>query len=145
VLNGITHPSELIDIICVADLGAWTLVHFVECPWFYDDDFREFRRNAGALPDGSVATGYFRFVEADFADLEGPARAPNPIAVLVAELLKRLAWDDPDLLPIADYFRIARIAAVGSMTPRSFGLDVLSEEVQDHLRRQGTSTGPESF
>ena len=97
VLNGIDHPSELIDIICVANLGAWTLVHWVECPWLYDDDFREFRRKAGALPDGSVTTGFFRYVEADFEDREDPTQAPNPVAVLVAELLKRLAWDDPDL------------------------------------------------
>jgi hypothetical protein len=128
VLNGIGHPSGLIDIICVADLGAWTLVHWVECPWLYDDDFREFRRKAGALPGGSVTTGYFRYVEANCGDREEPTEeAPNPIAVLVAELLKRLAWDDADLLPIADYLRIAGITASGTMTPRLFGLDVLSE------------------
>ncbi len=142
MLNGITHPSDLIDIICVADLGAWTLAHWVECPWFYDDDFRQFRENAGALPEGSVTTGFFRYGEADY---EPPTEAPNPVAVLVAELLKRLGWEDPDLRPLADYFRFARITAAGTMTPRLFGLDVLSQEVQEHLRHQGTSSGPESF
>lgn len=132
----------MIDIICVADLAAWTLVHWVECPWIYPDDFREFRRNAGAPSDGSVTTGFFRYGEADW---EPVAEAPNPIAVLVAELLKRLAWDDQDLLPLADYFRIAGIRASGTMTPRFFGLDVLSQEVQEHLRQQGPSTGSESF
>lgn len=146
VLNSIDHPSGLVDIICVADLGAWTLVHWVECPWLYDDDFREFRRKAGALPGGSVTTGYFRYIGANFGDREEPTEeAPNPIAVLVAELLKRLAWDDADLLPIADYFRIAGITASGTMTPRLFGLDVLSEEVQERLRHHGPSTGPEAF
>jgi hypothetical protein len=145
VLNSIGHPSELIDVICVADLGAWTLVHWVECPWLWDDDFREFRRKAGALPDGGVTTGFFRYVAADFQDRDEPTEAPNPIAVLVAELLKRLAWDDPDLLPIADYFSIARITASGTMTPRLFGLDVLSQDVQERLRNQGPSTGPEAF
>ncbi len=88
VLNAVAHPSELFDVICVADLAAWTLVHLVECPWFYDDDdYREFREKAGSLPDGDVLTGFFRYGSADY---EPPAGAPNPIAVLVAELLKRL-------------------------------------------------------
>jgi hypothetical protein len=44
VLEAVTHPADLIDIICVADLAAWTLVHLVECPWTYhDDEYREFR------------------------------------------------------------------------------------------------------
>lgn len=142
VLNGITHPSELIDIICVADLGAWTLAHWVECPWFYDNDFREFRQKAGALPDGSVTTGFFRYGEADW---EPPTEAPNPIAVLVSELLKRLGWEDQELRPLADYFRIAGIRATGTMTPRLFSLGFLSQEVQERLRHQPPSSGPESF
>jgi hypothetical protein len=147
VLNGIGHPSELIDIICVADLAAWTLTHWTECPWFYPDDFREFREKAGAPPEGSVTTGYFRYGGEDDEppDDEPPSEAPNPVAVLVSELLKRLAWDDPDLLPLADYFRIAGIRSFGMLTPRFFGLDVLSEEVQERLRHQGPSTDPESF
>jgi hypothetical protein len=132
----------LIDIICVADLAAWTLTHWVECPWFYDDDFRQFREKAGALPEGSVTTGFFRYGETDH---EPPTEAPNPVAVLVAELLKRLGWEDRDLRPLADYFRIAGIRAAGTMTPRLFGHDVLSHEVQERLRQQPPSSGPESF
>jgi hypothetical protein len=142
VLNGIAHPSELIDIICVADLAAWTLTNWVECPRFYDNDFREFRQKAGALPEGSVTTGFFRYGEADW---EPPTEAPNPIAVLVAEVLKRLGWEDRELRPLADYFRIAGIRASGTMTPRLFSLGVLSEEVQERLRHQPPSPGPESF
>jgi hypothetical protein len=145
VLNRISHPSESIDIICVADLAAWTLAHFTECPWFYDVEFREFREKAGAPPEGSISTGYFRYGEGDYDDDDEPTGAPNPVAVLIAELLKRLAWEDPDLLPLAEYFRIAGIVASGTMTPRIFGLDVLSQEVQERLRDQGTSTGPGSF
>jgi hypothetical protein len=145
VLNGITRPSELIDIICVADLAAWTLAHWVECPWFYDDEFRQFREGAGAPAEGSVTTGYFRYREGDYDGYDEPTEAPNPVAVLVAELLKRLAWEDPELLPLAEYFRIAGISASGIMKPRFFGLDVLSQEVQDHLRQQGPSSGSESF
>jgi hypothetical protein len=143
VLNGAAHPSELFDIICIADLAAWTLVHMVECPWTYEDDeYRQFRQDAGALPDGDVMTGFFRYGSADY---EPTAEAPNPIAVLVAELLKRLGWDDPDLLPLADYFRIAGITAAGTMDTRVFPLDVFSEGVQERLKSQGPSTGPESY
>jgi hypothetical protein len=144
-LNGAAHPSELFDIICVADLAAWTLVHLVECPWTYEDkdhEYREFREKAGALPDGDVMTGFFRYGSADY---EPAADAPNPVAVLVAEVLKRLAWDDPDLIPLADYFRAAGITAAGTMETRIFPLSVFSDEVQERLRNQGPSTGPVSF
>jgi hypothetical protein len=142
MLNGVSHPSELIDIICVADLAAWTLTHWVECPWFYDDEFRQFREKAGAPPEGSVTTGFFRYREGDYDE---PTEAPNPVAVLVAELLKRLAWEDPELLPLAEYFRIAGISAYRIIKPRFFGLDVLSQEVQERLKQEGPSSGPESF
>jgi len=143
VLNGATHPSSLFDFICIADLAAWTLVHLVECPWTYEDDkYRQFREKAGALPDGDVMTGFFRYGSADY---EPPAEAPNPIAVLVSELLKRLAWDDPELIPLADYFRVAGITAAGTMDTRIFPLGVFSEEVQVRLHSHGPSTGPESY
>lgn len=146
VLNDAEHPSELLDIICVADLAAWTLTHWTECPWTYPDDFREFRENAGAPPEGSITTGYFRHsADDDVPPDEEPLVAPNPLAVLVSELMKRLAWDDPDLLPLADYFRIAGVRGGGMMTPRFFGLDVLSDDVRYYLRQVGPSTGPESF
>lgn len=117
-----------------------------ECPWFFDDDddYREFREKAGALPEGNVATGYFRF-DKDEEEGATPADAPNPIAVLVSELLKRLGWEDQDLRPIADYFRIAGIRASGIMAPRIFGLDVLSEEVQERLKHERPSSGLKYF
>jgi hypothetical protein len=73
-----------------------------------------------------------------------PAEAPNPIAVLVAELLKRLAWDDPDLMLLAAYFRVAGITAAGTMDARIFPLNAFSEEVQERLKSEGPNTGPGS-
>jgi hypothetical protein len=144
VLNAIAHPSALMDIICVADLAAWTLMHMTESPWFFEDDYRGFREKAGALPEGNVVTGYFRF-DKDEEEEATSADAPNPVAVLIAELLNRLGWDDQDLRPLADYFRSAGIRASGIMTPRIFSLDVLSEEVQDRLKHTAPSSGLESF
>jgi integrase len=54
--------------------------------------------------------------------------------VLIAELLKRLAWTDADLIPLADYFRITGITAAGTMATRIFGLDSHSCGTTMHLR-----------
>lgn len=137
-LNVVAHPSELIDIICVADLAAWTVSHWVETPWFYDEEFRQFREKAGAPPDGSIATGFYRYGEED-------PEPPNPIALLVAHLIERLGWEDPDLRPLSEYFQMTGIRPIGTMTPRLFGHDVLSEEVQERLRLQPPISGAYAY
>jgi hypothetical protein len=130
--NRVTHPSELMDVICVADLAAWTLINFVECPWFYPDDIREARLALGVRPDGQVASSYVRFTE---SVLHPDAKTPNPVAVLIAEAVQELAWHDENLRPIADYFRFAGLLGSGGAIGRAFGLDVFSDGVQERLHR----------
>lgn len=136
--NRASHPSELLDVICVADLAAWTLAHLVECPWFYPQNIRDARLALGVRPDGQVGSGYVRFTEGVF----GPdTTTPNPVAVLIAEVLEKLAWQDENLRPIADYFRFAGLHAIGATIGRSFGLDIFSEEVQQRLHRVVPASG----
>jgi hypothetical protein len=122
--NRASHPSELLDIICVADLAAWTLSNFVECPWFCPEDVRDKRLALGVRPDGQVGSGYVRFTE---GVLSHDTPMPNPVAVLIAEALQQLVWQDENLRPLADYFRFAGLLGMGAAIGRSFGLDIFSE------------------
>ena len=134
----VTHPSDLIDIICVADLAVWTLYHFVECPWFHEGIVRRRRLASGVRPEGQVRSMFTRFTEGAF----GPeVKAPNPIAVFVAQLLRWLGWEDENLRHIADYFRFAGLFGSGDGPGLVFGLDVFSEDVQERLKLDPPTQG----
>ncbi len=137
----ITHPSQLIDIICVADLAAWTLSHFVECPWAFPPKERKLRVDVGVPPEGWVLSQFTRFADGVFAE---DVRTPNPIAILVAHLLEWCAWDDVDLRPIADYFRLAGLQGSGTGLAVSYSLDVFSDGVRELLKVKPPRIGPGS-
>jgi hypothetical protein len=137
-LTGIEHPSAFIDIICVADLAAWTLSHFIECPWFYEPKVRELRTEVGVPADGWVQSQYTRFTDGVFA---ADARTPNPLAILITHLLQWAGWDDVDVRPIADYFRIAGLMGSGTGPSIPWPLTIFTDEVHARLKVQPPSTG----
>jgi hypothetical protein len=142
---GDTHPSEWVNIVCVADLGAWTSGYFLECPKFYDPISRDLRVARGVNPDGQVQVHYTRFREEMF-DPEADIEPPNPIAVLMNSLFSNLAWDDLDLRPTADYFRLTGLGGSGAGLGRTYALDeVLSAPVRQRLDVIPPSMGPQSF
>lgn len=136
-----SHPSQLIDIICVADLAAWTLGHFVECPWFFPPAQRTLRARVGVPPEGWVLSQFTRFADGVFAE---DVRKPNPIAILVSHLLEWCAWDDVDLRPIADYFRLAGLQGSGTGPGVSNSLDAFSDGVRAQLKVKPPTTGRSS-
>lgn len=135
------HPSKLIDLICVADLAAWSLGHFVECPWFFPPEARAAR--LARVPEaGWILSQFTRFTEDTFG---GAVETPNPVAICVAELLQWCAWEEPNLRPIADYFRVAGLmgSGVGPVIP--YSLDAFSDAVRIALQTRPPTTGPDSF
>jgi hypothetical protein len=145
VLLGVTDPSELIDIVCVADLGAWTSGYFIECPKFWEPAVRDARIARGVNPDGEVNVHYMRYRE-DMYEAEAKITPPNPIAVLIESLTRELAWENSDLRPTADYFRLTGLGGGGVSLGRAYGLgEVLSTPVQQRLDVIPPSMGPESF
>jgi len=142
---GDTPPSEWIDIVCVADLGAWTSGYFVECPKFWDPTTRDLRVSLGVNPDGQVNVQYTRFRE-DMFDPEANIEPPNPIAILLDSLIENLAWENLDLRPTADYFRLTGMGGSGAGLGRAYAFDeVFSATVRQHLDVIPPSMGPQSF
>jgi hypothetical protein len=138
-------PSQLIDVVCVADLGTWTAGYFIECPKFYDQTTRDLRLGRGARPDGQVIVSFWRYKPEMFDEGHNIAN-PNPIAVFIDSLLRELAWSDPNLRPMADYFRLAGLGGSAGSLGRDYGLDeVFSPSVQQHFQLAPPTMGPESF
>lgn len=77
--------------------------------------------------------------------LAADARTPNPLAILITHVLQWAGWDDIDVRPIADYFRVAGLMASGTGPTIPWPLTVFTDEVQARLKVQPPSTGPGSF
>jgi hypothetical protein len=134
-----SHPSEVLDVTCVADLGTWTAMRMSYlgprngAAW-ENHPYREH------FPDGvaicSVSGPYREELE------RKQERFPIiPLAQLCGYLTQRIAWVDESVRPLADYLRVTGTwgASAGEMRPWALG-EVYTEEVTTRLR-QGNHDG----
>jgi hypothetical protein len=88
-LKYVKHPRQMLDFLCVADLGTW-------------GSWKSF--NTPLYPDKPVSTLYSWRT---FLDKSEPKR-PTPIGDMISRLLERLAWEEQDTRDIAQYFLAVR-------------------------------------
>ena len=127
------HPRNLLDVVCVANLGTWTTMKMSYGGpnlnvWHLD-------RLKDTFPDGYASAVSFGPAPAGaFPDV--PGTFPNiPVAQLCAFLTSRLAWEDASMRPIADYFRVAGLLGHGQGQSKGWSLEeVYSNEVTAGLR-----------
>jgi hypothetical protein len=115
----VAHPREMLDAICVADLGTWYAVKTVAM------NPRPLKPHRNRYPivrhKGPIATGYMgTVVGSDF----------TAIGSMVVVLLRRLAWEDASLQTLADYFSLTGIAGPSSGRTRAWDTTTLSEQVR---------------
>lgn len=113
-----THPREILDFVCVADLGVWRTTRM---PCVSPDIVRHM--NPDKLENNEVGMAMTSIMQVD------AGKSPT-VAVLIANLYARLALADPTLRPLADGFHaIGDVAGSGGM-PRFWELGaVFSPEV----------------
>ncbi len=118
----VSHPRLGLDFLCVADCGTWVLSKF---PFSYGSQ--------SVLPpelqDG-VDSGHLPhtpFLEQETEDF-------TPIGSFYANLMERLAWEDPTLRDIVDYLRATKIGGEGGGQLRRWTFDILSDAVQKQIR-----------
>lgn len=118
-----THPRNLIDFLCIADLNTWIkdifIWHIPEIP--VDPDGTMPFRTTTERP---VWTGYSR---------QGLSN-PMTIGSLLTSILYRLAKEDNDLCKISSYFESSGLAGVNSGKMISWPYTVYSEEVYKSLQ-----------
>ena len=123
------HPRQLMDLVCVADLNCWVMHKTTYVGPAVVAEWPKLRGIWGLPDDGGTMTAYTRWSDSGF----GPQ--PNPIAVFVAALVQRLAWNDAGLRPLADYFRLANIEGASQGDMRAWpAADVFSAELARELQ-----------
>lgn len=134
--HAVTHPREMLDVLCVADLATWNAVR---TPWFGPENVVDWDTGPADWfgASGAALTGYMCHSH----EWTGQPKSFTPIGTTVAFLWRQLAWEDTTLRPLADYFNFVLAgAAVGNM--RRWPLDVYSEGVRDTLRHKSPKLSP---
>jgi hypothetical protein len=110
----VSHPRLQLDLLCVADLAAWTSSVSASAPNLI---------TGGMMPPTS---GYMRHTH-------GHRELFTPIGVLIAGLTRRLAWENASLRDLAGYYQIVNHADRGAGHPRWWPSSVLSDEVRHRV------------
>lgn len=128
---GIEHPREMLDIVCVADLGAFTANKLPFQP--------DLEHTTGSR--GPVGVGYTQWIPsrhwAISPDTVSQDTQFEPIGTALCALLYKLGWEDKNLRRLAEYFNLTGIRGVGIGSLTGWPISVYSEEVRTALFTKG--------
>jgi hypothetical protein len=136
-------PSELPDFISVADLGTWNknTLMLPQAVVMQSALVDTFRTKYGALnySQGVVESGYIEY-SAETQHVPDDQGAVTPIGALIVQLLQRMAWDEPALRRLAEYFILSNVSGSGRGYMRAWPLSsCLKSEAMSKVN-QGFST-----
>ena len=117
----VSHPRQGLDLLCVADLAAWTLSKVT----FFG-------------PRGAALSSYMGHTSSSDHQVEHF----TPIGVLISHLTGWLAREDPSLRDLADYYRITNISGSGGGSSRDWPSSIYSEGVRRLVEADNLTTGP---
>lgn len=117
VESEISNPRDCIDIVCIADLGTWTLLRV---PWGSPDE------SAKVI----VTTTYMGpLIDVNSSSAtHGPST--DPIGRFLTSLLRRLAPTDPAIAPLAEYFHETGLTGTGQGVIREWKLDTPPDDLR---------------
>ena len=122
----VPHPRLGLDLLCVADLATWSLSKSTfSLPQIHGP-------NVGAITAYIGHTHYHNSKSKHF----------NPIGTLISRLSLRLAWEDPSLRDLADYYLRTSIEGSGSGLQRYWHSSVYKKEDRPRTRIGDTSSSP---
>ena len=121
----ISHPRLGLDLLCVADLATWTAFKSpLVFPWSIPRD----------SPLRLLTDGPDKFAFSSYHERRPfpPNQSEHftPIGALISNLTERLAWEDPALRDLADYYRSAKITGSGKGLMRLWPTSIYSEQIR---------------
>lgn len=127
----VAHPRLQLDMLCVADLSAWrsTAMSFVDAQQGQSVDFFGLR--------GSAQTAYL----SDSVYGQPLSGHSSPAGVLISYLTRRLAWEEPSLRSIAEYYRVVDLAGPGGGLLRAWPTSIYSDAVRHALESRSELPG----
>lgn len=113
----ITHPKEMPDIVCVADVGVWKTQKLIT-----------FDYSNGRGLDGDL-------VMSSYIASNSNEEFYTPVGTCVFNLLQHMAWQYPSIRDIVSYMRKLNLSGAGRGKMRPWNFDILSEETRSNLHQ----------
>jgi hypothetical protein len=131
----IDHPSDMIDLICVADVGTFVLDITVYLGPVIDEERRDLFYDDAHI--GGIMTSYIGTGEAE----EDPYNSDGDLfGTLIRYLNTRLAYEDISLRNFAEYLTLSGVwGGIGQMI--LWKPDILSSKIVEKLNKNGCSEG----
>lgn len=131
----ICHPRFQLDLLCVADLAAWTSSKMTFLGPRQMHDWSTMAPIYG--PNGSATSAYVGHTTEEDQQVD----LFTPIGVLISHLSQQLAWENPSLRDLADYYRITNISGSGKGYMRMWPSSIYSEEIRSRVEAGMLSNG----
>lgn len=130
-LNALEHPRQMLDLVCVSDLGTWTSMRALT-PGHHD--LGQNGMMTWRTPENRpVYAGYGLHRKAEHLDPETPF---TNVAAMVVDVLTRIARSRPELRAVVDYFcAVPGLAGNSRGVARTWPETILSKAVQEELAR----------
>ena len=128
------HPRLGLDLICVADLCTWHSSKYAYIdPGLFNPELSEEAIQSGKhiYPEPAAHTVYNR---APYDRI--PHEGGTPIGSCISDLIKRMAWENPDMRDIAEYSQqtgISGIAAGNALDRRLWPSSIYSEQIKSRV------------
>jgi hypothetical protein len=135
-LKFVSHPRESLDVLCVADLGTWTIskMNYMSPHQF---------------PDPAMATIYGSKANTSYIchGLNVAQKKPffSPLGALFSSLYHKLAWTFPDMRGLDNYFRQVNVMGDGMGAMRSWDLSIYSEKTRQRIQNGECRNGAGFF
>lgn len=111
----ITHPIEMPDIICVADVGVWKTQKMIVPNY---SNGRNFNGN---------------FVMSTYVASDGYEDFYTPAGAYIFDFLENIAWQYPSVRNIVSYMRKLNLSGAGKGKMRLWSFDILTEDTRENL------------
>jgi hypothetical protein len=118
----VSHPRFQLDHLCVADLATWSVSKTTFVRPFKLESGEWFQ---GFGQNGSAVTGFLGHTKA-----QEQVEHFTPVGALIATLMRRLAWERPELRAIADYYRVAQISGIAKGVTRLWDSTIYSDKIR---------------
>jgi hypothetical protein len=132
-----SHPSEMIDIICIADTVSFEVSKTIHIgPMFSSEDVGDAFDDID--PNGGISTGYTAFYSGDECVKEWKATV---LGSFIAYLIFRIALEEPSVRMFSEYMDNTGISGIGIGQWHPWPSNVLSEGVVQRIIQEGCENG----
>ncbi len=133
----ITHPKQMPDILCVADLACWSSNKMVFIGPGQVPNWTSMAELYGK--NGSATSGYVGHSQ----ESDNQTEHFSPIGAMITSLLNKLAWEYQNLRQLSRYITLTNIQGSGQGSMRKWESEIYSDEIRKKVESGHLKNGAE--